>query len=133
MQNATGKVWWDNLNIEPIGALPATIYDIRPSNLTIRDTEGKVTLKSKVFLKGIPDSDLAAWVTVNGKSRLWKGRDQVYSGSLGNLPDGKVKVDVKLLNLKNKTILAEKTFHLFVKRGNPAGIPAISMNTAGRL
>lgn len=120
-KNATGKVWWDNLNIEPIGALPATIYDIRPSNLTIRDTEGEVTLKSKVFLKGIPDSDLAAWVTVNGKSRLWKGRDQVYTGSLGNLPDGKVKVDVKLLNLKNKTILAEKAFHLFVKKGEPGG------------
>ena len=27
----------------------------------------------------------------------------------------------KLLNLKNKTILAEKTFHLFVKKGEPGG------------
>ena len=69
-------------------------------------------------------------LTVNGKSRLWKGRDQVYSGSLGNLPDGKVKVDVKLLNLKNKTILAEKTFHLFVKKGEPGGNSSRSLPNA---
>lgn len=118
-RNATGKIWWDNLNIEAIDAMPATIYNIRPSNLTIRDDQGQIALKSKVFQQEIHNSDLAAYVTVNGKSLLWKGRNQLYTGSLGNLADGKLKVDVKLLNLKNKTILAEKAFHLFVKKGKP--------------
>ena len=116
-KNATGKVWWDNLHVEAVGSIPATIYDIRPSNLTIRDEHGEIALKSSVFLKGISDSDLAACVAVNGRNQFWKSRNQVYRGRLGNLPEGKVNVAVKLLNLKDKTILAEKTFRLFVKKG----------------
>ena len=118
-RGATGKVWWDNFSIEVLGMLPAQIYSVQPSNLTIRDNRGLVVLKSYLFQPGLRYSDLAMSVTVNGKSRIWKSSDGLFSGELGELPDGKILLNAKLLNLKKRTILAEKALTLFVNKRPP--------------
>ncbi len=120
-KHATGKVWWDNMHIEPIGVLPALIYDRKPSNLTIRDRRGEFAVRSRIFLSNrIPDADTAVHLTLeDGRTFLWRGKNQLYAGELGNLPDGPVAIKAKLLDMKHKTILAEKTIRIRVKKDAP--------------
>lgn len=119
-KNATGKVWWDNFSIEPAGMISALIYDVRPSNLTIRDHAGRISLKAYMFLAGIPEKDLRMYVSAAGKEYFREGKNGVYSVELGDLPDGELKAAAKLLNIKNRVILAEKELRLFVRKGQPA-------------
>lgn len=118
-KNATGKVWWDNFSIEPLGMLSALIYNVQPPNLTIRNDAGTISLKAYMYSKDIVESDLAMYVSTGGKEYVWKGMNGIYSGKLGKLPDGKLKLTAKLLDMRKKNILAEKELTLFVKKSAP--------------
>ena len=115
-KSATGKVWWDNFSIEPVGMLSALIYNVLPPNLTIRDDAGTISLKAYMYSKDTAETDLAMYVSAGGREHVWKGKNGIYSVKLGRLPDGEVKLTAKLLDMKKKTVLAEKELKLFVRK-----------------
>ncbi len=105
----TGKIWFDNITLKNNGTANV-ILPVVPSNLAL-DSDGDVALK--VFSgDGKKDNNLAMLVSLNNKKRLLRPENGVYRGKFGRFK-GTVKVKAKLLDLKNKTILAEHDYQLF--------------------
>lgn len=110
--NYVGKIFYDNIVIEPESKIGAEIYDTRPGNLRLNG-KGHIELRAALFgsERQNPD-DLAMLVDAGGRRQLLRGRDGCYAGDFGGFPDGEVTVKASLLNLRSKTIITAKTFKL---------------------
>jgi len=112
-RHGTGKVWWDNLQIDDVGSLFASISVQTPANLTLRNGGGKLVLTSKLLTKGVAASDLGIYLTVDGKNYFAENRNDIYAFDLKDLAPGRYDCSAKLLNIKTKNVVAEKSFAIF--------------------
>ena len=110
--NYVGKIFYDNVVIEPESKIGAEIYDTRPGNLRLNG-KGHIELRAALFgsERQNPD-DLAMLVDAGGRKQLLRGQDGCYAGDFGEFPDGEVTIKASLLNLRNKTIITAKVFRL---------------------
>lgn len=101
-----GKIWFDNVRVEPIGSRMPTIYPLTPKKLTF-DQTGKI--QAKVVPEGKLDrQDLSIGVCINGQTKILPlSEDWTVEADFGKLPLGKVDVKLFLLNQKEKTIIAK--------------------------
>lgn len=124
----TGKVWFDDITFEPSG-IAGTIFPLEPSNSNL-NKDGTIALRAYFHDGTSEPRDSAMLVSLNGTSKLLYPKDGVYRGDFGSF-SGAVKVNAKLLALKDKTILAEHDYRLFRNPGEaPAG--ATSVDRFGR-
>lgn len=119
-----GKIYYDNVVIEPESKVGAEIYDTRPANLAL-DERGRIELRAALFGSEAQNpADLAMLVTAGDRTQLLKNDNGLYAGEFGAFPETEVKVHASLLNLRNKTIIAVKEFHLY--SGKHEAVPGSS-------
>ena len=119
-----GKIYYDNVVIEPESKVGAEIYDTRPANLAL-DDRGRIELRAALFGSETQNpADLAMLVTAGDRTQLLKNDNGLYAGEFGAFPETEVKVHASLLNLRNKTIIATKEFHLY--SGKHEAVPGSS-------
>ncbi len=108
----TGKVWYDNLIIEPVGGVPGHVYLTSPAALTL-DKAGKVTFFAEAVGYTPAKGALSVAVTINGKTKEAKVADKSAGFEFPNLPAGKHKFEAVLKDNAKKEILARRTGYLF--------------------
>jgi hypothetical protein len=107
----TGEIWFDDIFIEPTGAV-AAIFPLSPSNLTLNN-QGSIALLAYFYNRAdCNESNLAMLVSLNDKSKLLYPEHGVFRGDFGRFSKT-VKVKAKLLNMKQKAIIAEHDYRLF--------------------
>lgn len=112
----TGKIWFDDITVEPADIV-ASIFPLEPSNLALSQ-DGVVALRAYFHHANTDRQNLAMLVNLNGSSKLLYPQDGVYRGKFGSF-SGAVKVNAKLVNLKEKNILAEHNYQLFRQPNTP--------------
>ena len=108
-----GKIWLDDITVQPSGST-SFIYPLEPSNLRL-DEDGNIALLAQIPAKEKNDkTEYAILLKTDQESKLlYPANDGVYRGKLNDLSEKKIKINAKLLNMKNKTILAEHDYFLF--------------------
>ena len=98
-----GKVWYDNLTIEPISARSCYVYLLSPAAYQL-DESGKIKFgillpaKSKV-------EDLRLLLVINGKEYSLPVKNNAAVAELGNLPAGNYPAEFLLIDTKKKEII----------------------------
>ncbi|MBR4664002.1 MAG: hypothetical protein IKO93_09020, partial [Lentisphaeria bacterium] len=101
----TGRVWYDNVKVEPLSRRVSTIYPLTPKKLTF-DQSGKIKVKAVPEGK-LKKENLQAAIEVNGKMQILPLTDDwTAEADFGKLPQGKVAVKLFLLDQKEKAIIA---------------------------
>lgn len=107
----TGEIWIDEILLEGTGTT-ATIFPAAPSNLALDDA-GRISLRAWFVNAPMSADELALQVTVNERTKLLNPDDKLlFSGEFGNFETPVVSVNAKLLNLKEKLIVAEHSYQL---------------------
>ncbi len=108
----TGKVWYDNLIIEPVGGVPGRIHLTSPAALTL-DNAGRISLFAEAVGYTPAKDALSAAVTVNGKTQEAVVRGNSAVLEFPGLPMGKHAFEAVLKDNDKKEILARRTGFLF--------------------
>jgi hypothetical protein len=112
-QEQRKQVQWDDLKIVRHTDKGAVLYVMNVKNLQLDDS-GVITFGQSLIGGTAKEKDeLALEVEINGVKKLLRAEKGLYQADFGKFPGGEVNVDAKLLNLKNKTIVAEETFRLY--------------------
>lgn len=98
-----GKVWYDNLTIEPVGARSCYIYLRSPAAYQL-DNSGKIEFNVLLPAKTAPE-DLRVFLKINGKEHFLPVKNKIATADLGNLPEGSYPAEFLLLNVKTKEII----------------------------
>ena len=130
----TGKVAVDDITIRTQG-IPPSILIVSPKYLTFRNgvADYEVLVDSE-----IPEKDVKVYVSVtrNGKTVAQfavRGKDGLYRGSFGKIEPGKVTFSLKLLDFRNKQIVAEENFAFHSRPAETPPANAALLDKAGRL
>ena len=107
----TGKLWYDNIRIEPAGNAGEQFHLTKPAMLRLNDKK-EVEFRF-VFAESPAERDLALIVDANGRKFQFPVGSDTVRGALSGVDDPSVKLDAVLVDLKNKEILNRKTFTLF--------------------
>ncbi len=106
------KVWYDNLTIEPFKAGGSyKVFPILPEKLTL-DKSGDVTFRIQLGEKD-REEDFAVLAEAGGVTKLFKVQDGLATGSLKGAKGEKLELNVMLLNMKTKEIVARDKSRLF--------------------
>jgi hypothetical protein len=118
-QGATGRVWFDDVLIEP-EAPKWTVYMISPAFETITSDDGRITLGSFYVPSVKWDTpDMACLIQAETGGRLLDGtifpvRGNRVLGDAGQLPEGPALLRLSLLKPDLKQILDERTIPVTV-------------------
>lgn len=114
----TGKIWYDNIVIEPLERTAGFIYLTEPKKLSL-DPEGRIAYK--VTLNDLKSSaeSLAVLVNVNGREKMLSIKDGMASCAMGEFPEGELDSTALLLDMKRKAILAKVKSKLFRRNDAP--------------
>ena len=101
----TGRIWFDNIQVEPISRRGSTIFPLTPKKLTF-DQSGRIKVKAVPEGK-LKKEKLQVAIEVNGKMQLLPLTDDwTAEADFGKLPQGKVAVKLFLLDQKEKAVIA---------------------------
>lgn len=125
----TGKIWFDDVTVEPAGHLNASISLLYPAANFFDAVSGKVKFKTITFLPpGYENYKLALHMKTTQGNKIQEtllpiNESGIAVGDLSSLKNGKLVLDVKLLDVNNKKLLHEKTFTTLVNINpeRPAG------------
>ena len=107
------EMYWDEIKISRVVECGADFYPVNIPNLQLNDA-GTINIGYlPVGQTAAEKNDLALYVNANGVKKLLFAKDGIFSGNFGKFAPGKVKAEVKLLNLKRKTIIAENVFTFY--------------------
>lgn len=127
-----GKIYYDNVVLEPQLRLAAEIYDCEPGNLVFDEQNTVLTLRAAMRgRESMAAEDLAMLVEAGGKTKLLPNVNGFYSGDFGTFPEGPVVVHAKLLNIREKAIVTSKTFRFFSRRDSAPCAGATRVDKAG--
>ena len=133
-----GKIWFDDVTIEPAGRLNASIALLRPTANFFGAESGDVKFKTITFLpSGYKNYKLALHLkAAQGRQKqealLPLNESGVASGTLSKLKNGKLVIDASLLDLKNKKLLHEKKFTTLVKLNSERPVGTCIIDKYGR-
>ncbi len=125
-----GKVWYDNLTIEPMDFRSSLCFPVRPFKLS-PDKNGSFSIYAKVPEKR-SEADFAVLAECGKIRKLFKISNGIAKGNLGQLPAGKQKITVTLLDMKNKEIHGSDESYVFVCNV-PAQAGAVTIDGDGRM
>ncbi len=111
-EGRTGKVWYDNLLIEPVGGVPGRIYLTGPAALTL-DNKGRVSFFAEAVGYTPAKDTLSVAVTINGRTQEATVRDKSAAMEFSDLPKGRHKFEAVLKDNAKKEILARRSGYLF--------------------
>ena len=125
-----GKVWFDNITIEPVSVVGCALYPVRNSVMTYDPAAG-ITYFLKLP-RNKKEEDHRLLVEAGGVKRLLEVKNEYANGMFGELPEGKLPVKATLLDMKKKEIVAMDETVLFVRKVE--NIPgSIVMEPDGRM
>lgn len=118
----TGKIWYDNITIEPLSARNFYCFPLRPFMQNI-DKTGKLTLKV-VLPEKSAESDYVVCVKTGGICKVFPIKQGIAEGMLGTLPDGKNTITTEILDLKKKEIVFRRQHTLYYRKqtANPGKV-----------
>ncbi len=125
-----GKVWYDNLVIEPTDFRSTHCFPVRPFQLTA-GPEGEITIFTKVPPKR-DAKDFAVLAECGNVRKLLKISNNIAKGKLGKLPAGKQILTLSLVDMAKKEILGKDQSPLFV-REVPAQKGAVTIESDGQM
>ena len=108
-----GKVWFDNVTIEPVSLVGYTVFPLK-NNIMTYDPAAGITY----FMKLPPirkESDYRLLVDAGGVKRLLEPKNGYAHGDFGEMPKGRVKLTATLLDMANKAVVAIDESSLFVR------------------
>lgn len=125
-----GKVWFDNIRIEPMSVIGYTLFPLK-NNVMTYDPAAGITY----FLK-LPQNknakDCRLLVDAGGVRKLLEIKDGYANGKFGEFPAGRLPLQATLLDMAKKEILAVDESVLFVRKVED--IPGrIIMESDGRM
>lgn len=115
----SGVVWYDNLRLAKVGAVPPDIFDLPPSNLVIRHPDAELAFKAVVYQATRPEELAMSMVAGAQEETVQAGADGYYRFRLRNLSPGRLPVKVALRHLPDGKILGEAAFQYFVTFAQP--------------
>ncbi len=126
-----GKIWYDNIVVEPVEHTSASMHFLEPKMLNA-DSEGRIALRVVIHSSKLSESSLAVVVKAPSvKPVMLPVRDGLASGKLGKLPEGEIKVATLLIDQKSKSILAKLDTLLFIRSGTGSVKGAVTFDADG--
>ena len=125
-----GTVWYDNLRLEKIGAVPPDIFDLPPSNLTIRGTEAELAFRAVVY-HPVDQTKMEMILTCGNRQMTAQADDSsTFRFLLNALTPGELTVNLALRLLPDGKTLGEASFRYFVNH-SPAAANATWIDNQG--
>lgn len=126
----TGKLWYDNIRIEPAGNAGEQFHLTKPAMLRLNDRK-EVEFRF-VFAAPPADRELALIVEADGRKFQFPVKSNTVGGCLPGVDAPVVKLEAVLVDLKSREILNRKTFTVFnPPPEKPAG--AVSFDNGGKM
>ncbi len=111
----SGRIAWDNLVVERIGAVAPEIYDLAPSNLTIRADHAKLTFRIAAYGADnrVDDFELkASWP--GGEAAVGPDANGDFTVAAAGLAEGLLPVATELIHRPTGAAVARQDFNYFV-------------------
>ncbi len=125
-----GKVWFDDISIEPAEAVKPMLFPLQNSVMTYNPDAG-ITYFLEIP-QGRKESDFRLLVEAGGVKKLLVPQNGKANGKFGEFPKGKLAVKATLLDMANKKITGIDESALYVR--DVENIPGrIIMEADGRM
>lgn len=119
-KNASGTIWYDNLRLEKTGTAAPDIFDIPPSNLTIRGSEADLSFRAIVY-QPIPLKSMEMKISAAGNEQtVPPGASGYFKARFTDLSPGRLPVTAELRDVNNGKILGRAEFNYFVTADPPS-------------
>lgn len=108
-----GKVWIDDVSIEPAEAIGATLFPVRNSEMTY-DPEAGITYFMKLPLNR-QESDFRLLVEAGGIKKMLEPKNGYANGTFGRFPGGTLHLKATLLDMPGKAVFGVDESVLYVR------------------